>query len=200
MEEKITFACGEVDLVGLFSRGQNDRGVVVTHPHPLYGGDMFNNVVEAIARAYRSRGYATLRFNFRGTGGSSGAYDEGRGEQADVAAALDYLAAAGARRVELAGYSFGAWVCARGAARFAAVNRLVLVAPPVVFLDFGDIGPLAKLGLVVSGSEDELGPPERVQALLPRWNPRARLAVIEDADHFYFGAEADLEAEIVRDL
>jgi len=200
MEEKITFACGDIKLVGLFSPGQNDRGVVVTHPHPLYGGDMFNNVVEAIARAYRSRGYATLRFNFRGTGGSGGTYDEGHGEQADVAAALEYLADAGVRQADLAGYSFGAWVCARGAARFSAVNRLVLVAPPVVFLDFGDIGPLEKLGLVVSGSEDELGPPERVRGLLPQWNSRARLAVIEEADHFYFGAEADLEAELVRDL
>ena len=66
-------------------------GVVVAHPHPQYGGDMHNNVVHAISRAAADAGAATLRFNFRGAGASEGRYDEGRGEQQDVAAALEYM-------------------------------------------------------------------------------------------------------------
>ena len=68
-------------------------GVVVCHPHPLYGGDMDSPVVLAIAQACAEAGLATLRFNFRGVGGSGGAWDEGRSEQDDVRAALAHLQA-----------------------------------------------------------------------------------------------------------
>src|SRR5688500_5914325 len=66
-------------------------GVVVCHPHPRYGGDMDSPVVLATVHACATRGLATMRFNFRGVGGSSGAWDNGRGEQDDVRAALHYL-------------------------------------------------------------------------------------------------------------
>ena len=62
-------------------------GVVLCHPHPRYGGDMDSLVVVAAAEACAGQGLATLRFNFRGVGGSGGAWDEGRGEQDDVRAA-----------------------------------------------------------------------------------------------------------------
>lgn len=62
--------------------------MIVTHPHPLYGGDMRNAVVEAVTGVYREAGYTTLRFNFRSVGGSQGEYDHGIGEQHDIRAAL----------------------------------------------------------------------------------------------------------------
>src|SRR5207248_4559049 len=89
-------------------------GVVVAHPHPLYGGDMDNPVVARIVDVCTARGLATLRFNFRGVGGSSGRHDEGRGEQEDIRASVAYLTASlgeGAQ-VALAGYSFGAAIAA----------------------------------------------------------------------------------------
>lgn len=66
---------------------------VVCHPHPLFGGTMHNKVVYHAAQTLRRYGLAVLRFNFRGVGLSEGAYDDGRGETADVRAALDYLSA-----------------------------------------------------------------------------------------------------------
>ena len=57
------------------------RAVVVTHPHPLYGGDMDNDVVYTIALAYRQAGFTTLRFNFRGVGRSERRYSDGVGAQ-----------------------------------------------------------------------------------------------------------------------
>src|SRR5688572_2580189 len=63
-------------------------GVVICHPHPLYGGDMENNVVQVITRALVKQGIAALRFNFRGVGLSGGRHGEGIGEQEDVRAAL----------------------------------------------------------------------------------------------------------------
>ncbi|HLA82429.1 MAG TPA: hypothetical protein VJP78_12555, partial [Thermoleophilia bacterium] len=65
-------------------------GVVVAHPHPLHGGTMSQPVVYRCAQASRDRGFATLRFNFRGVGGSEGAYS-GRDEYRDVEAASAYL-------------------------------------------------------------------------------------------------------------
>ncbi|RLJ02607.1 MAG: alpha/beta hydrolase, partial [Candidatus Aenigmatarchaeota archaeon] len=109
-EEKVFFQAGDVKIEGMLYNAPGEKGAVVTHPHPLYGGDMHNNVVETVVQAYREKGYATLRFNFRGVGRSTGSYDEGIGEQEDVRAALAYLTGTGKTSIDLAGYSFGAWV------------------------------------------------------------------------------------------
>ncbi len=61
-------------------------GVVVAHPHPLYGGTMAQPVVYRVAQACRERGFASLRFNFRGVGQSEGRYS-GSEEYRDVEAA-----------------------------------------------------------------------------------------------------------------
>src|SRR5260370_22509693 len=93
-EVPISFRSGEVTLEGLIANPGGDApAAVVCHPHPMYGGSMFNNVVEAILGALRELGYATLRFNFRGVGGSEGEYDGGRGEADDACAAMAFLLA-----------------------------------------------------------------------------------------------------------
>lgn len=62
------------------------------HPHPLYGGNLNNKVVHTLARAFNECGIAALRFNYRGVGGSTGAYDAGVGETHDALAVLDWAA------------------------------------------------------------------------------------------------------------
>src|SRR5579862_2867810 len=82
---------------------------VVCHPHPRGGGTMNNNVVYRLAKALVEGGVATLRFNFRGVGASTGTYDEGRGEEDDARAALAFLRARHpAVPLWIAGFSFGA--------------------------------------------------------------------------------------------
>ena len=163
-------------------------GVVVSHPHPLYGGDMDSPVVARIVESCAGRGLATLRFNFRGVGASTGRHDEGRGEQEDVRASLarlqDALGSDG--RVALAGYSFGAAVVAAVAAT-APVAGLALVAPPLrvtdVHLPAGVNGPL----LVVVGAEDQYCPAAALETLRVTL-PTATVVVVEGADHFFFGS------------
>jgi alpha/beta superfamily hydrolase len=184
-EEPVFFMSGTLQIQGLLQTRPGDKGVVITHPHPLYGGSMHNNVVESLVHAYQQAGYATLRFNFRGVGGSQGEYENGQGEQEDVKAALHYLAEQGKNVVDLAGYSFGAWVNTLTKPPVDAVQRIIMVSPPVAFLDFGPPQSIPELGLVVAGSLDEIAPPELIKTILPNWNSSARLEIIEGADHFY---------------
>jgi alpha/beta superfamily hydrolase len=198
MTESVTIACGDLTLEGCLEGEPSGRGVVVTHPHPLYGGDMHNAVAVAIAEAYRQAGYLSLRFNFRGVGRSQGRHEEGRGEQADVLAALEWMQQRGCRRIVLAGYSFGAWVNAMAASRAGWLQRLVLVSPPVAFIPFTGVAFLAPLKLVVTGGCDSFAPPARIRDLMPTWNPDADLAVIDAADHFYSGCLAQLKEHLAN--
>ena len=185
MEEKVCFRSGDFELEGLFESGRTARGVVITHPHPLYGGNMHNPVVDAIRRVYRMKGFATLRFNFRGAGESEGLHDNGVGEQVDVLAALSFLTGSGFQPVDLAGYSFGAWVNALTLQRGGRTENLVMVSPPVAFIDFASIGRLPGLRLVVTGSRDEIAPPDAIRQMLQTWNPSAHFDIIDGSDHFY---------------
>jgi alpha/beta superfamily hydrolase len=193
-EELIFFMVGAIKIKGLLQTLSGDKGVVISHPHPLYGGSMHNNVVESLVQAYQQAGYTTLRFNFRGVGGSQGEYDNGQGEQEDVKAAVHYLGERGKNAVDLAGYSFGAWVNALARPEKDTVQGMVMVSPPVAFLDFGSAEPLPQLQLVIAGSRDEIAPPELIKTILPNWSSSARLEIIEGADHFYGGHTGKLES------
>jgi alpha/beta superfamily hydrolase len=193
-EEPVFFMSGTLQIQGLLQTKPGDKGVVITHPHPLYGGSMHNNVVESLVHAYQQAGYATLRFNFRGVGSSQGKYDHGQGEREDVKAALHYLAEQGKNVVDLAGYSFGVWVNVLTQPERDTVHRMVMVSPPVAFLDFDPTQSIPQLRLVVAGSRDEIAPPELIKTILPNWNPGARLEIIEGADHFYGAYTGELES------
>lgn len=203
MGEKINFMSKDLELEGLLERNSADNGVVITHPHPLYGGDMYNYVVEMIGNVYQKNGYTTLRFNFRGVGASQGSFDNGIGEQSDVFAALSYLMDLGIKKVDLAGYSFGAWVNAMAAQEDPTtqhVQYLVMVSPPVGFVDFNSVKKIDCLKLVVTGSMDDIAPAGAIRKVLSEWNPSARLEVIDGADHFYTGYTAELESILLANL
>ena len=188
-EERVFFESEGLKIEGMMEEVQGEKGVVLSHPHPLYGGTMHNNVVRAFAHAYQDAGYSTLRFNFRGVEQSEGDYGNGIGEQADVQAALKTL---GKETMDLAGYSFGAWVNALGLAKFEEAQRLIMVSPPVSFIDFGFLEYNPKIRLVVCGSRDEIAEYRKVEEMLPKWNDKALFRVIQGADHFYSGYEEEL--------
>jgi len=175
-------------------------GVALCHPHPLYGGDMENPVVIRIAEVCQEAALATLRFDFRGVGASTGAFDEGRGEQDDLGAALDHLTRvlpAGAP-IAAAGYSFGAAVAGRVAMR-RALAGVALIAPALAMPALADLGNLAAFErpiLIVAGTADQYCPGEALERLA-RAVPRATVRTIEGADHFFLGKLFPL-GEVVR--
>ena len=193
MEKTTTFISDRFEIEGRLAEGDQPKGVAITHPHPLYGGNMNNNVVAAVSRTYQKMGFTTLRFNFRGVGGSQGHYGDGIGEQEDVRAAVAYLADIGIRQIDLAGYSFGAWVNALAVNSGLKVDNMVMVSPPVAFIDFKSISDLSSLKLIITGSRDDIAPAGMVEKLYPAWNPTAKFEVISGADHFYGGFTDRLE-------
>lgn len=162
-------------------------GLVVCHPHPLYGGDMDNPVVVRVAEVAQAADVATLRFNFRGVGASGGAHAGGEGEQDDAAAALALLAGRlpAESPVGLAGYSFGAWVAARVAAAMPALPALALLAPPLAMYDLDFLARAPSHTLLLAGARDQYCPAEALERLGRRLGTKAE--IFEGAEHFFFG-------------
>jgi alpha/beta superfamily hydrolase len=169
-------------------------GAVACHPHPLYGGDMDNPVVVRAVEVCSALGFATLRFNFRGVGASTGVHDGGVGEERDVEAALAYLRdlIGPAGPLVLIGYSFGATVSARLAAHRGAgptLAGLALIAPPLAMVGEEPFVALDRFPaslLIVAGSRDEYCPIDSLEHLTRRL-PDAAVSVIDGANHFFLG-------------
>jgi alpha/beta superfamily hydrolase len=165
---------------------------VVCHPHPLFGGTLHNKVVFQAARALHEFGLPVLRFNFRGAGLSEGEHDRGRGEQEDVRAALDFLAAEfPGRPLLLAGFSFGAWVGLRVGCADARVSELIGLGLPVGDSSFDYLETCAKPKLLLQGGRDQFGDPARLAELVASWPENVRgqtaVAILPGADHFLTG-------------
>ncbi len=202
-ETAVTFASGDLTLEGLIATPGGDvtRAAVVCHPHPMYGGSMYNNVVEAVLDALWARGYATLRFNFRGVEASEGEYDGGEGECEDARAAVRFIAdRARVKTVMLAGYSFGASVALRAGLADPSVTSIIAVALPVAMAGGAAVPSSAKPVLLVSGDRDSYSPLEPLRAMAEKIGDAARLEVISGADHFFGGFESQLSAAIGRAL
>ena len=173
---------------------------VVCHPHPLHGGTMDNKVVWTLARAFQQFGVPVIRFNFRGVGASSGAYDAGSGETADALAAIAYGRARwpGAA-LWLAGFSFGAVVALR-AARAAQPARFVAVAPGITRVEAGDVAAPACPWLIVQGEADDVVPAAAVIEWAKRLTPAPQLVLLPAAGHFFHGRINELRDVVVSFL
>ncbi len=153
------------------------RGVaLIAHPHPLYGGTLDNKVVQTLARAFVELGYASWRPNFRGVGRSEGVHDEGCGEVEDLAAVLAHL---GAQRPVLAGFSFGAAMQAKLAARIEP-ERMVLVG---IAVNHFEVPAVPASTLLIHGEIDDTVP---LAAVLGWARPQELpVIVVPGADHFF---------------
>src|SRR6266481_1563649 len=203
-EIQVSFRSGDLTLEGLLANpGGGAPVAVVCHPHPMYGGSMHNNVVEAILAAMWRAGYATLRFNFRGVGASDADHDGGPGEVNDAVAAMTFLMAQQGVRKEgaaMTGYSFGAMVAMSAGYERPEISRIVAVALPLAMADARIPEGASKPVLLVSGDRDSYSPVAGLQALKSKIGDSARLEIIAGADHFFGGGEAELSRLIAESL
>jgi uncharacterized protein len=160
--------------------------LVMCHPHPLYGGDMDNPVVMAVARSAEVAGFATVRFDFRGVRGSEGEHGDGVTEALDVQAALDVAETLrGGGPLVLAGYSFGALVALSVVDE--RITRWIVIAPPIGRRS-------ASLGAVTDPRPKRLIGPEHDQfTSVDTWHEagstwtNTSVATVPMADHFMNG-------------
>jgi len=200
-EVRISFPTQDgLQLEGLLCRGEEGRGgIILCHPHPLYGGDMDNNVVGGLQGALAQRGFSTLRFNFRGVGKSEGAYADGVGEEADVRGAVDFVIEKTDCPLFLAGYSFGAAVGTKAVVADERVRALACISPPIEMYDFSCLNDVAKPKLLVAGDRDFVCPVKPLEALFDSLMQPKAIHIIPGADHFWGGME-DQVADYVIDF
>jgi len=180
-------------LEGRYSPGKRPDSPIalILHPHPVYGGTMNNKVVYHLFYTFTKRGCATLRFNFRGVGRSQGAFDNGQGELADAASALDWLQSVHPNSAQcwIAGFSFGAWIAMQLLMRRPEITGFIAVAPPANHYDFGFLAPCPSSGLIVHGTSDNVVPPQDVAKLAERLSNQRGITVthklVPGANHFF---------------
>lgn len=152
---------------------------VVCHPHPQFGGNRFNVVVDALFQALPAAGWHALRFDFRAR------YGGGEAERLDVVAALDHVAEiVGGLRVVAAGYSFGAAVML--ATRHPRLTARVAVAPPLAQMSVPAPGEPT---LVIHPAHDQFTTTEQIGEAIALW-PDVDLEIVPGTDHFLAGRTA----------
>ena len=162
---------------------------------------MSNNVVFAICQTLAQQSIASLRFNFRGVGRSSGEYGGGIDEQDDVKAALALVLSTpdiNSERVGLAGYSFGASVALPVAVQDEQVDSLALVSPALSDSGWEQLKAYSKPVFLISGEDDFIIPPEQLQQYIKDIPRLKNCTVISGADHFWLGYEAEVAERVAR--
>jgi alpha/beta superfamily hydrolase len=191
---------GQLEAIFKEPRQDPPKGVaLVLHPHPLGGGTMHNKVVFRAAAALNDAGLTTLRINFRGVGQSTGEHDEGRGEQDDARAGLDYLFQSyPALRILLCGFSFGARVGLDVGIKDPRVACLIGIGTPLEMYDFSFLTACRKPLLLVHGEHDEYGGVERLRELVADLEKSVpiKLVVVPGAGHFFEGHLDELKRAI----
>ena len=171
---------------------------LILHPHPEYGGTMNNKVVVETFNVFKDNNFSVCRVNFRGVGRSDGRFDNGQGELADAAAALDWIERENFDNSQcwIAGFSFGSLIAMQLLMRRPEINRFVAISPQPNVYDFSFLSPCPTSGIIIYGKKDELVPSEYINELDKRLSSqkgiKVEFQVIPDANHFFSKSEDNL--------
>lgn len=175
-------------------------GVVVCHPHPLYGGTMAHPVVRAVYKAFVGAGFPALRFNFRGVGRSKGDHANGEGEREDVLAVCKHFLHGPGRpdKILIVGYSFGAAVGGSIINELSEIHGFVAISYPFVMIpQFIPSSQSTKPKFFLTGDADDFTPISMFHKAVAGFPAPTDIRVFEGVDHFWVGAEDALATEIL---
>jgi len=199
-QENLNFYWGDIILEGIlsFPEGPGPFGlVVICHPHPLYGGSMDSNVVDAVCRGVLNQGLGWLKFNFRGVGKSSGSFDGGIGEQEDLKAAIFFAAGntmVDPQKIGVCGYSFGSQIAFSVAAQDVRVKAVAGISPFVQPADL--LNNYMKPKLFICGTNDEFIKTGNLERLFSNLPEPKELILFPGIDHFWWGNENKIESNV----
>ena len=175
---------------------------LILHPHPQYGGTMNNKVVVEAFNVFMDNDFSVCRVNFRGVGKSDGEFDNGQGELADAAAALDWIERENFDNSQcwIAGFSFGSLIAMQLLMRRPEINRFIIISPQPNVYDFTFLSPCPTSGLIINGKKDELVPAQSINELKQRLINQKGINVqfdqIENSNHFFSKSENILKKQL----
>jgi alpha/beta superfamily hydrolase len=196
---EIPGAVGPLEALLDLPTGPPRAAVVFAHPLPTEGGTMHTKVVFQSAKALARTGCVVLRFNFRGVGLSTGAWDEGRGELDDYRAAVSFMKAKyPSLELWAAGFSFGSYIATTAGAGDDRVCALIAIAPPVHKYDFAPMKVSAKPKFVVHGEHDEIIALKLVRQFYAQLAEPKELVEIDRANHLFDGQASEVGDALVE--
>lgn len=156
--------------------------VIIGHPHPLYGGDRFNHVVQAMQRAAADLHCHSVSVDFRGVGNSGGQFDNGDSERLDLAAACELVDLIETDcPIIMTGYSFGSVVALN--VNNPWIIGWVGIAPPVAMMSST---PLAAMNTrpkyLIAPEHDQFTQPQQIREFTSSW-VNTSVAELAHVDH-----------------
>mgnify|MGYP000179840573 CR=1 FL=1 len=190
---EVIFAGPEGRLEGRYQKGKSENAPIalILHPHPQFGGTMNNKLCYEMYHMFARRGFAVLRFNFRGVGRSQGEYDQGQGELSDAATALDYLQSLNpnAPFVWVAGFSFGSWIGMQLLMRRPEIVGFISASASANLYDFTFLAPCPSSGIVIHGENDRICAWQETEDMVAKTRTqkgrKVEFAMVPGADHFF---------------
>ncbi len=195
---------GEIRLEAEYfqpKKNQVNSTVLICHPHPEYGGNMYNNVVSGVFNNLIKNNISCLRFNFRGVGSSTGNHSEGSGELSDVIACIDFLI--NKKKYEniiICGYSYGAAIGCSAINHSNKVIGYISISFPWDFMGpkFKELSQSTKEKLFIQGNRDTIASYENFETHYSFYHEPKKKFIIDGGDHFYRGHEEHIAQEVLK--
>ncbi len=163
---------------------------------------MNNKVVVDAFNSFMDNDFSVCRVNFRGVGKSDGEFDNGQGELADAAAALDWVERENFDNSQcwISGFSFGSLIAMQLLMRRPEINGFVSISPPANLRDFSFLAPCPSSGLIVHGDKDNIASFDSTKILVEKLQQQKKVDIkfkpIRGADHFYESYSNEFENSI----
>ena len=155
---------------------------------------MWNPLIQFLFDAIPGSGDAVLRYNFRGTGESEGAYDNGVGEREDAAAAFDAATQLVDGPVLSVGWSFGA-VVSLHADHDRLAGWVGIAAPLQMMTEAPASASQERPKLLLVPEHDQFCRPEAAVEATVGWNA-ATVVTLAGTDHSVAGRAQDVAEAI----
>jgi alpha/beta superfamily hydrolase len=202
--EKLFISNNEIKLEAEYFESKSNKNepvVLIFHPHPKFGGNMFNNVVSAIFDTLIRNEISCLRFNFRAVGRSTGVHSDGTGELSDAKVCIDFLAnEKNFSKIILCGYSYGAAIGCSAVNYSDKVIGYIAISFPWDFMgiNYKELSQSKKPKFFLQGDNDPIALFDKFLTHYNYYLEPKQYEIISGADHFYWGYENQLSENVLK--
>ncbi len=195
--EKLFIETEEVKLESEYFKSDTSKTplVLLTHPHPGYGGTMHNNVVSELFRTLVANDISCLRFNFIGVGRSQGKGSGTVGPISQVEACIDFLVSQNPdSKLLISGYSYGAAIGCSAVNHSEKIIGFIAVSFPWDFMGskYKELSQTSKPKFFIQGDRDNIAQYSNFHDHYEDYKEPKSFEIISGANHFYRGYEREI--------